>query len=117
LDKRAARTEHLTAPKRTTLKKALITIEKAWHRVNRVKGGENGLHFSSGHFPAGSGFGYGLGYIKGDGFSQKRLGFLFSVEFSQHGPTVHTRPGGRLSAQAIHLDCLKETLFRFLVIS
>jgi hypothetical protein len=62
MDKRAARTEHLTPPERTAGEKGLITIENAWQRFNSIKGNGNGLHFSSGHFPAGSGFGYGLGY-------------------------------------------------------
>ena len=59
---RGARAEHLTPPERTAIEKGLTTIEKAWQRFNSIKGNENGLHFSSGHFPAGSGFGYGLGY-------------------------------------------------------
>jgi hypothetical protein len=62
VDDRDARTDHLTPPERTAIEKGLTTIEKAWQRFNSIKGNENGLHFSSGHFPAGSGLGYGIGY-------------------------------------------------------
>lgn len=59
---REARSENLTSPERTRIEEGLAFIEKASQRFNRVRGDESGLHYYSGDFPAGSGFGFGLGY-------------------------------------------------------
>jgi hypothetical protein len=97
LRERGARAERLVPPERTAVEKGLITIEKAWQRFNNVKGDGNGLHFSSGHFPAGAGFGYGLGYTHSgmwvDGYPEPgranrvdfhaNASYTFSVSFSR----------------------------------
>ncbi len=62
LGERQAKSESLTPPERTSIERGLRFIEKASERFNSVKGNETGLHYSSGHFPAGAGFGFGLGY-------------------------------------------------------
>ena len=61
---RQARVERATPPQRKSIEKGLRTFEKAFGRFNRVKRGKGGFHFASGDFPAGSGFGYGLGYTR-----------------------------------------------------
>ena len=59
---RTARIPEVTPPQRTVIERGMIFIQEASERFNSVRGDENGLHYSSGHFPAGAGFGFGVGY-------------------------------------------------------
>ncbi len=59
---REAKSERLTPPERNGVERGLAVIERAAQRFNSVKGNETGVHFYSGDFPAGAGFGFGLGY-------------------------------------------------------
>src|SRR5690606_37499751 len=59
---REARAEELAPPQRTRIEEGLAFIERASQRFNSVRGNESGLHYSSGSFPPGAGFGFGLGY-------------------------------------------------------
>jgi outer membrane protein assembly factor BamA len=59
---RAAKTSEVTPPQRTTIEWGMIGFQEAMKRYNDVMGDENGLHYSSGHFPAGAGFKVGVGY-------------------------------------------------------
>ena len=61
---RQAKVERATPPQRVSIEKGLRTFEKAFGRFNRVKRGKGGFHFAGGDFPAGSGFGFGLGYTR-----------------------------------------------------
>ena len=61
---RQAKVERATPPQRESIEKGLRTFEKAFGRFNRVKRGKGGFHFAGGDFPAGSGFGFGLGYTR-----------------------------------------------------
>jgi Omp85 superfamily domain len=87
---REAKTQELTPPKRTSIEQGLYFIDKAMERFNSVKGNESGLHYSSGHFPPGAGFGFGLGYTRNgmwvDGYPEpdrpNRLDFHFNAAYS-----------------------------------
>lgn len=87
---RAARIPEATPPQRTNIERGMMIIQKASERFNSVRGDENGLHYSSGHFPAGAGFGFGLGYSHTgkwvDGYSEpdrpNRLDFHWNAAYS-----------------------------------
>jgi hypothetical protein len=59
---REARAEELAPPERTRIEEGLAFVERASQRFNSVRGNETGLHYSSGDFPPGAGFGFGVGY-------------------------------------------------------
>jgi hypothetical protein len=90
LGEREARSETLTPPARTRIEQGLALIEKASQRFNNVRGNETGIHYYSGNFPAGSGFGFGLGYTHNgmwvDGYPEpdrpNRLDYSLAAAFS-----------------------------------
>jgi hypothetical protein len=61
-EERAAMTQEIRPPQRTNIERGMVIIQKASERFNCVRGDGNGLHYSSGYFPASSRFGFGVGY-------------------------------------------------------
>jgi hypothetical protein len=89
---REAKSQELTPPERTRIEEALAFIERASQRFNSVRGNETGLHYSSGDFPPGAGFGFGVGYTHNgmwvDGYPEperaNRLDYHMSASYSTH---------------------------------
>jgi Omp85 superfamily domain len=87
---RAAGITEATPPQRTAIERGMTILQEAGERYNSVMGDENGLHYSSGHFPAGAGFGFGLGYSRNgqwvDGYAEpdrpNRLDFNLNAAYS-----------------------------------
>ena len=59
---REVKRDEVKPPQRTTVERGMQLLEKALTRFENIKGSDPGLHYTSGHLPAGSGFGFGLGY-------------------------------------------------------
>ena len=61
---REARAAVLVPPERAANERRLNSIQKAFGFFENITGSWYGFNYTSGHFPAGAGFGYGLGYTK-----------------------------------------------------
>jgi len=59
---REAQRDEVTPPERTPIERGMRLLEKGLTSFENIKGSDPGLHYTSGHLPAGSGFGFGLGY-------------------------------------------------------
>ena len=59
---RKAKIDQVKPPERTTIERGMRLLEKGLTSFENIKGRDPGLHYTGGHLPAGSGFGFGLGY-------------------------------------------------------
>ena len=73
---REAKQTVLVSPERTPAERGLNKIQKSLTFLENITGSWRGFHFTSGHFPAGAGFGYGLGYTQeavGSRYAERNL--------------------------------------------
>src|SRR5262245_20313785 len=59
---RQGKRDAVTPPERTGIERGMRLIERGLTDFENLTGNDRGLYYSSGHLPAGSGFGFGLGY-------------------------------------------------------